>query len=103
MHSGPCSPAECACADTNDTERCEFDDRHTEHGRRGADRLVHRRRDPPDRRHAHDRVVQDLEDGRAVLEMMNAAYHSARIGQKVPLPFRAAVSKPIDLWLQAQV
>jgi predicted dehydrogenase len=39
------------------------------------------------------------EDGRAVLEMMNAAYYSARIGQKVPLPFRPAVSKPIDLWL----
>lgn len=39
------------------------------------------------------------EDGRAVLEMLYAAYRSARIGQKVPLPFRAAVSKPIDLWL----
>jgi predicted dehydrogenase len=39
------------------------------------------------------------EDGRAVLEMLNAAYHSARIGQKVPLPFRATVSRPIDLWL----
>jgi predicted dehydrogenase len=42
------------------------------------------------------------EDGRAVLEMLNAAYHSARIGRKVPLPFRPpAVSKPIDLWLGA--
>jgi predicted dehydrogenase len=39
------------------------------------------------------------EDGRAVLELLNAAYHSARIGQKVPLPFRPRVSKPIDLWL----
>ena len=39
------------------------------------------------------------EDGRAVLELMNAAYYSARIGQKVPLPFRPKVSKPIDLWL----
>jgi predicted dehydrogenase len=38
-------------------------------------------------------------DGRAVLEMLNAAYHSARIGQKVALPFRPKVSKPIDLWL----
>jgi predicted dehydrogenase len=37
-------------------------------------------------------------DGRAVLEIMYAAYHSARTGQKVPLPFHAAVSKPIDLW-----
>lgn len=41
------------------------------------------------------------EDGRAVLEMMYAAYHSARIGQKVPLPFHAKVSKPIDLWLDS--
>jgi len=39
------------------------------------------------------------EDGRAVLEIMNAAYHSARTGQKVPLPFRPKVKKPIDLWL----
>ena len=39
------------------------------------------------------------EDGRAVMELLNAAYHSARIGQKVALPFRPKVSKPIDLWL----
>jgi predicted dehydrogenase len=39
------------------------------------------------------------EDGRAVLEIMNAAYQSARTGQKVPLPFRPKVKKPIDLWL----
>ena len=39
------------------------------------------------------------EDGRAVLELMYAAYHSARTGQKAPLPFHAKVSKPIDLWL----
>jgi myo-inositol 2-dehydrogenase/D-chiro-inositol 1-dehydrogenase len=40
------------------------------------------------------------EDGRAVLELMYAAYHSARIGQKVPLPFPAARSaRPVDLWL----
>jgi myo-inositol 2-dehydrogenase/D-chiro-inositol 1-dehydrogenase len=39
------------------------------------------------------------EDGRAVLEMLNAAYYSARIGQKVSLPFHPAVSRPIDLWL----
>jgi predicted dehydrogenase len=42
------------------------------------------------------------EDGRAVLEMMYAAYQSARVGAKVPLPFRAAVSKPIDLWLDGR-
>src|SRR6266540_3001861 len=39
------------------------------------------------------------EDGRAVLEIMNAAYHSARTGQKVSLPFHPKVRKPIDLWL----
>jgi myo-inositol 2-dehydrogenase/D-chiro-inositol 1-dehydrogenase len=40
------------------------------------------------------------EDGRAVLELMYAAYHSARIGQRVALPFQAPrTSKPIDLWL----
>ena len=39
------------------------------------------------------------EDGRAVLEIMNAAYHSARTRQRVSLPFRPKVKKPIDLWL----
>lgn len=41
------------------------------------------------------------EDGRAVLEMMYAAYRSAGSGAKVALPFHARVSKPIDLWLGA--
>lgn len=41
------------------------------------------------------------EDGRAVMEMMCAAYESARTGRKVPLPFRPKVTKPIDLWLSA--
>jgi predicted dehydrogenase len=40
------------------------------------------------------------EDGRAVLELMYAAYHSARVGRKISLPFHAKVSKPIDLWLE---
>jgi predicted dehydrogenase len=39
------------------------------------------------------------EDGRAVLEMVNAAYYSARTGSKVPLPFRPTVARPVDLWL----
>lgn len=39
------------------------------------------------------------DDGRAVLEMILAAYHSARTGQKVALPFTPRVKKPIDLWL----
>ena len=33
-----------------------------------------------------------------VLEVIFAAYESARIGCKVPLPFQTTASKPIDLW-----
>ena len=40
-------------------------------------------------------------DGRAVLEMIYAAYESARTGAKVSLPFSAKVSKPVDLWRAA--
>jgi myo-inositol 2-dehydrogenase / D-chiro-inositol 1-dehydrogenase len=40
------------------------------------------------------------EDGRAVLEIMLAAYHSARTGQKVKLPFRPKVKTPVSLWLR---
>lgn len=39
------------------------------------------------------------EDGKAVLELMCAAYQSAKTGEKVSLPFHPKVSKPIDLWL----
>jgi predicted dehydrogenase len=39
------------------------------------------------------------EDGRAVLEILYAAYASAREGKKIMLPFTATVNKPIDLWL----
>jgi len=39
------------------------------------------------------------EDGRAVLEIIYAAYASARAGAKIPLPFHPKVKKPIDLWL----
>ena len=38
------------------------------------------------------------EDGRAVLEVIFAAYESARTGRKVPLPFASKAKKPIDLW-----
>lgn len=42
------------------------------------------------------------EDGRAVLEIMLAGYHSAATGQKVTLPFRPkGIKQPIDLWHQA--
>ncbi len=38
------------------------------------------------------------EDGRAVLEVIFAAYESARTGRKVMLPFNTKAKKPIDLW-----
>ena len=38
------------------------------------------------------------EDCRAVLEIIYAAYASARSGAKVPLPVHEKVAKPIDLW-----
>ena len=49
-------------------------------------------------------VADDLEpretgdDGRAVLEILFAAYHSAATGRKVKLPFRTRAAKPYDLW-----
>lgn len=39
------------------------------------------------------------DDGRAVLEIIYAAYASAAEGAKILLPFTPKVSKPIDLWL----
>src|SRR5882672_5383306 len=42
------------------------------------------------------------EDGRAVLEVIFAAYESARTGRKVELPFRTTATKPYDLWRAAQ-
>lgn len=48
----------------------------------------------------HDRKpLVTGEDGRAVLEVLFAAYESARTGRKVALPFSSAARKPIDLWL----
>ena len=38
------------------------------------------------------------EDGRAVLEVIFAAYESARRGAKVMLPFETDAAKPFDLW-----
>ncbi len=40
------------------------------------------------------------EDGRAVLEIIFAAYKSARKGKKVKLPFKGEAKKPIDLYLR---
>lgn len=41
------------------------------------------------------------EDGRAVLEVIFAAYESARTGCKVPLPLVTDAARPIDLWKPA--
>jgi predicted dehydrogenase len=38
------------------------------------------------------------EDARVVLEVIFAAYESARTGRKVELPFPATAARPIDLW-----
>jgi predicted dehydrogenase len=38
------------------------------------------------------------EDGRRVLEIICAAYESARTGQRVSLPFLSSARKPIDHW-----
>jgi myo-inositol 2-dehydrogenase/D-chiro-inositol 1-dehydrogenase len=38
------------------------------------------------------------EDGRAVLEIIYAAYASAQSGAKVALPYSARVKRPVDLW-----
>jgi len=44
--------------------------------------------------------LQTGEDGKAVLEMIYAAYYSAHTGKEVELPFAARVDKPVDLWLK---
>ncbi len=40
------------------------------------------------------------EDGKAVMEMVMAAYASAGLGKQVGFPFKTDVKKPIDLWLK---
>ena len=60
---------------------------------------------PQELTHFADCVLHDKEplvtgvDGRAALEMIYAAYQSARTGQKVELPFYAKVKYPAQLWL----
>ncbi|NWG12963.1 MAG: Gfo/Idh/MocA family oxidoreductase [Acidobacteria bacterium] len=41
------------------------------------------------------------EDGRAVLELVCAAYASAGRGRRIELPFRTDAERPIDLWLDS--
>jgi myo-inositol 2-dehydrogenase / D-chiro-inositol 1-dehydrogenase len=48
---------------------------------------------------AHDKPPAVTgEDGRAVLEVIFAAYESAGTGRKVVLPFSTDAARPIDLW-----
>jgi myo-inositol 2-dehydrogenase/D-chiro-inositol 1-dehydrogenase len=42
--------------------------------------------------------IETGEDGRQVIEIICAAYESARTGQKISLPFQTNVKRPIDLW-----
>jgi len=60
---------------------------------------------PQEIAHFIDCILEDAEpsecgeDGRAVLEIMLAAYYSAATGQKVKLPFRPkGIKQPVDLW-----
>jgi myo-inositol 2-dehydrogenase / D-chiro-inositol 1-dehydrogenase len=59
---------------------------------------------PQEFQHFVDCVANDKEpletgeDGRAVLEIILAAYASAGTGKKVTLPFRPQVQRPIELW-----
>jgi predicted dehydrogenase len=59
---------------------------------------------PQEIAHFVDCVQHDKEplvtgaDGRAVLEVIFAAYESARTGCKISLPFKTDAQKPHDLW-----
>ena len=44
------------------------------------------------------RALVSGEDGRAVMEIIFAAYESAGTGKKVELPFKTDAAKPWDLW-----
>ncbi len=64
---------------------------------------------PHELKHFIDCVQKDKqplvtgEDGRAVLEIIYAAYASAGQGKKIMLPFTSKVVKPVDLWLEANI
>jgi predicted dehydrogenase len=59
---------------------------------------------PQEMAHFVDCVANDRtpmvtgEDGRAVLEVIFAAYQSAGTGSRVELPFKSEAARPIDLW-----
>lgn len=46
-------------------------------------------------------LQSSLADGRRVLEIIYAAYESARRGERVALPFTSDREKPIDHWLES--
>ena len=52
---------------------------------------------------SHKQSFVTGEDGRAVLEVVFAAYESARTGRKVMLPFKTNAAKPYDLWRKGQL
>jgi myo-inositol 2-dehydrogenase/D-chiro-inositol 1-dehydrogenase len=62
---------------------------------------------PQEMAHFVDCVANDKqplvtgEDGKAVLEVIFAAYESAGTGRKVRMPFKTDAKKPIDLWRPA--
>jgi predicted dehydrogenase len=41
---------------------------------------------------------EDGHDGRAVVEVVHAAYASAAHGRRIELPFATTASRPIDHW-----
>jgi predicted dehydrogenase len=48
--------------------------------------------------------ISDGETGRVVQEVLYAAYASAGLGRKVPLPFRPrGVERPVDLWKRPEL
>lgn len=61
---------------------------------------------PHELKHFIDCVLMDQEplvtgkDGRAVLEIIYAAYASAGQGKKIMLPFEPKVKRPVQLWLE---
>jgi predicted dehydrogenase len=63
---------------------------------------------PQEMAHFVDCVLNDKqplvtgEDGRAVLEVIFAAYESAGTGRKVQMPFKTDAARPIDLWRPAK-
>jgi myo-inositol 2-dehydrogenase / D-chiro-inositol 1-dehydrogenase len=60
---------------------------------------------PQEMAHFVDCVINDKEpietgeDGRVVLEILQAAYASAGQNRRIDLPFRSDAHRPIDLWL----